>query len=380
MHILLTSTRAPVTLELIRAFGRAGHTVIATDTRPWTLGSHSRYLTRHIVTPPPRQAAPQFVATLQQIVKTYRIDWLIPTCEEVFYVARGYTALAALTNLYTVPSAMLAQLHHKWAFQQQAAALGIRTPRTALVTSRDELNTTLPQFPAYILKPAYSRFATRIITNCGPRAGTIPLNACDPTLSQPWLVQEFVSGASVCTYSTLHGGHVTAHCAYAIPYTMQGGSGVQFRTIDGAATLEIVQTLGAAHRYTGQLALDFICAADGLYVLECNPRATSGAHLIDPELLVQALTEPDRSTWIAPAGCCRQLTLPLLVGGAPQPQRWPGLLREALLRDDVIADWRDPLPLLTQLPLAAHFARISRRERISLTAATTYDIEWNGEP
>jgi predicted ATP-grasp superfamily ATP-dependent carboligase len=380
MNILITSSRAPVTLELIRAFGRSGHTVIATDTQRWTLGSHSRYVASHVVTPPPRQAPDAFLAALERIVDERRIDWLVPTCEEVFYVARGYERLSAKTNVFTSPLELLAELHHKFRFQQRAATLGIRTPRTALLTSRDELRALLPEFPAYVLKPAYSRFATQLITNRGPRAGQTPLANCDPTPEQPWLLQDFIAGPSVCSYSTLHRGHVTAHCAYVIPHTFGGGSGVQFRAIDGTETLAIVERLGAALGYTGQLSLDFIRADDGLYLLECNPRTTSGAHLIDAERLISGLTDPAQPTWVAPPGRCRQLTIPLLASAGRQFRRWPGVLRAALAHDDVIADARDPLPLLTQMPMTLHFARIARRERRSLTAATTYDIEWNGTP
>lgn len=380
MNILITSTRAPVTLELIRSFGRSGHTVIATDTQRWTLGSHSRYVTLHIVTPPPRQSPDRFLDALERIVCKQRIDWLIPTCEEVFYVARGYERLSAHANIFTSPLELLATLHHKFNFQQRAAALGLCTPRTALITSRDDLPALLPQFPAYVLKPAYSRFATQVITNCGPHAGQISLSACNPTPEQPWLLQAFIAGTSVCTYSTLHQGRVTAHCAYAIPHTFGGGSGVQFRAIDGAETLAIVERLGAALSYTGQISLDFIRADDGLYLLECNPRATSGAHLIDSARLIGGLTDPSQPTWIEPPGRCRQLTIALLASAVGQIGRWPVVLREALTHADVIADYRDPLPLLTQLPMALHFAWIGRRERRSLTAATTYDIEWNGAP
>ncbi|HEX6288693.1 MAG TPA: ATP-grasp domain-containing protein [Herpetosiphonaceae bacterium] len=379
MNILITSTRAPVALELIRAFGRAGHTVIATDTQPWTVGSRSRHLTEHVVTPQPRQEPQRFLDALERIVRAHRIDLLIPTCEEVFHVARGYERLSRITSVCASPLDLLAELHHKFAFQQHAAALGIRTPQTALVTDCDELRAMLPQFPRYVLKPAYSRFATRVITNSGQHAGLVPLSACQPTPQQPWLLQAFIEGASLCTYSTLHEGHVTAHCAYAIPYTFGGGSGVQFRSVDGAETLAIVRQIGAALGYTGQLSLDFIQAADDLYLLECNPRATSGAHLIDPARLIAALTDPRQPTWIEPPGRCRQLTIPLLASVAAQPRRWLAALREALRHADVIADRRDLLPLLAQLPMTLHFARISRRKRIGLTAATTHDIEWNGE-
>ena len=379
MNILLTSARAPVTLELIRAFGRAGHTVYATDTQPWTLGSHSRYLARHIVTPPPRFDPPGFVAALEGVIHAARIDWLIPTCEEVFSIARAYERLSAQTHVMTSPLALLAELHHKYRFQQQAAALGLRTPETLLVRSSEELRLALRRFPAYLLRPVYSRFATRIITNCGPRAGQLPLAACQPSPAQPWLAQEYIAGQSVCTYSTLHRGHVTAHCAYATPFKVNHGSGVQFVAIDAAPTLALVRRLGAALGYTGQLALDLLETAEGLYLLECNPRATSGVHLLPADRLIDGLTRADQPTYVAPPGRCRQLAIPFVISALRQPQHWPALLRALQNEGDVIIERDDPRPGLVQLRMALHVIRLGVQQRRSLTAATTYDIEWNGE-
>ncbi len=379
MNILITSSRAPVALELIRAFGRAGHRVYATDTLRWTVGSHSRYLAQHIITPPPRYDSAGFAAALLQIIARAQIDWLIPTSEEVFFVARHHQQLAAHTRVFTEPLDTLGGLHHKQRFQLRCAALGIRTPRTVLARDTAELRAALPCFPAYLLKPAYSRFATQIITNCGPRASQLPLESCRPTPAQPWLVQQYIDGESICSYSTLHGGHVTAHCAYITPHKVNHGSGVQFESIDGAETLAIVRRLGAALGYTGQLSLDFIQGEDRLYLLECNPRATSGVHLIDSNALLGGLTNSCQPTWVEPAGRRRQLALALLASGLAHPRGWPALLHALTRVRDVIFERADPLPALAQLRAAIAFATISRRKQIGLVAAMTDDIEWNGE-
>jgi predicted ATP-grasp superfamily ATP-dependent carboligase len=380
MNILITSSRAPVALELIRVFGRAGHTVCATDTLPWTLGSHSRYLARHYVTPPPRFDSAGFARALLGIVELAQIDWLIPTSEEVFFVAKHHAALAAQTRVFSEPLEALAALHNKHTFQQRAAALGLRTPRTALIRDAAELRARLPEFPSYLLKPAYSRFAIHIATNCGPRANQLPLDAIDPTPSRPWLLQDYIAGENVCSYSTLHGGHVTAHCAYVTPYKVNHGSGAQFVSVDGTATLEIVRALGAALGYTGQISLDFIRADDGLYLLECNPRATSGVHLVEPERLIGGLTQPEQPTWVEPAGRSRQIALVVLAEALRDRPRRRRMLGDLARVSDVVLSRADPLPAFVQLRMALAFAQISRRKRIGLTAATTDDIEWNGEP
>lgn len=375
MRILLTSSRAPVTLELIRVLARHGHEVHASDTFAPTLGSHARGLHRHHLTPSPRHASEAFVQALLDIIARQRIDWLIPTCEEVFHVGRHLPRLAAVTRVLAAPLDELDRWHNKFAFQQRAATLGLDTPRTALVRDRQALAAEAALLPRYLLKPAYSRFASRIVTNAGPRAGRIPLSECQPTSTDPWLVQEYVEGQAVCTYGIVHAGHVTAHCAYRTPHRVDAGAGSSFLSIEGSATLAIARKLLAGSGFTGQFSLDFLRRADGrLCLLECNPRATSGVHLLDPTHLVGALLDPLAPTWIEPPGRYQQLLLVVLAQNplhllANPPRYW--------LRD-VVFQLADPLPALAQVRQMAHLLGVSRRERIGLLEATTHDIEWNG--
>lgn len=381
MRILVTGSRAPVALEMARAFAAGGHTVVAADTPRWTMASHSRSLARHVRVPPPRFDREGFAAALERIVEEEGSDWIIPTSEEVFHVARAYDRLAARTRVFTMPLPVLAGLHHKGRFQALAESLGVRTPRTAVISSADALRDVLPSFPAYLLKPAFSRFATRIVTNRGPLAGKTGIEDVRPTADEPWLVQEFVEGEVVCSYSTLHEGRVTAHCAYETPFKVGGGSGVGFVSVDEAPSLDAVSRIGAALGYTGQLSFDFVRAPGGLVVLECNPRATSGAHLMDAAKLVGGIVDPHQPTWIEPPGKRGQLWAPLLASAPGTPRgRWGALLAALATGGDVVMRLRDPLPALAQLRLGLHFGRVARRHGLTLTEATTHDIEWNGEP
>src|SRR5262249_41355566 len=163
--------------ELIRALAGVGHEVFATDTFSPTLGSHSRHLRRHFVTPPPRHDPEGFGRALLEVITNERIDWLIPTCAEAFHVGRPHETLSAGTDVLCLPLADLDHWHNKFSFQQHAASRGLWTPRTDLVDSPEKLKAALARYPHYLLKPTYSRFAARIITNCGPRAGRCSLSA-----------------------------------------------------------------------------------------------------------------------------------------------------------------------------------------------------------
>ncbi len=383
--IIVTGARAPVALELVRALGRAGHTVYAADSLAPTLAGSSRFCAGFLPLPPPRTHPDAFITTLETAVKRLRPALIIPTCEEVFYLARGHARLAAHTRLFCEPLAILAHWHHKGHFQQAAARLGLRTPQTVLLHSIAELHAALPAFPHYLLKPAFSRFATRIITNCGPYAGKRPLASCRPTPADPWLLQSYIDGETVCSYSLIHAGHVTAHCAYRTPTTAGQGAGTSFVSIAGDASLEVVRSL-TADGYSGQIALDFIRTPEGqLYLLECNPRTTSGVHLIAPAHLVTALLEPEAPTWVEPAGRRGQIalaTLPLVVGHTMrhplQRQSWH-MLAQVLATPDVLFQRADPLPALVQLPQSLRLLLRGWRLGLGALAATTADIEWNGD-
>lgn len=372
MRILVTGTRAPVALEWARALARSGHEVTGADTLRWTTASHSRSLAAHHVLPSPRWEPAEFERALGRLLE--RVDLVLPTCEEVFGVARAAERLGATGRVFAPPMALLARVHHKGDFTALAAGVGARVPRTETVASPEALRDALPRFPRYLAKPAWGRFAVRLATNAGPRAGRIAPGEIRPTEAEPWLVQEFVEGEMECSYSLLHGGRVTAHVAYATPFRHDAGSGVQFVAVDGRESGDVAARLGAATGFTGQMSLDFLRGAEGLVLLECNPRATSGAHLLDGERMVAGLLDPG-AAWTQPPGRSRHLFLPLLAAGLRAPRR---LARALAAGDDVVADARDPLPALTQLRMAAGFARLARRQGIGLTEATTWDIEWNG--
>jgi len=75
------------------------------------------------------------------------------------------------------------------------------------------------------------------------------------------------------------------------------------------------------------------------------------------------------------------LRLALWVYGLPQawhPQGWRAL-RDAAAQVEDVMDWPDDrFGLARQLRPLAEIAKIAWRERVSLQAASTRDIEWDG--
>ena len=87
-RILVTGARAPATLEMIRRLARAGHEMYAADSLRMPLSRGSRHLVKCFLVSSPRLAPRQYVKELSTIAERERIDLLIPTCEEIYYIAR----------------------------------------------------------------------------------------------------------------------------------------------------------------------------------------------------------------------------------------------------------------------------------------------------
>lgn len=292
MRVLVTSSRNTFALDIIRKLGSRGHTVVASDTYPGATGSHSKYLAGHAVTASPRYDTDQFIRDVSRIVSEYDIDLIIPTFEEVFYLAARVADLPEGVTLFGGSFAKLAQLHDKASFQRLVERSGVPIPETTVATDHASLVAAIEKYPRYFARAAFSRGGVGLLTNTGPLAGKMSVDDCHPTEEQPWLVQPFVDGPMVCTYSTIVDGRVTSHCTYRAPEQWAHSTGITFLAVDSTDTLDYTQRIVDAldPGFTGQLSFDFVDNDGQLYSIECNPRPTNGVILLEAEQLEQALT------------------------------------------------------------------------------------------
>jgi hypothetical protein len=272
-------------------------------------------------------------------------------------------------------------LHDKWRFGALARNLGARVPDTWLLTSPADLRSPPLESTSLVYKPVFSRFAVHTLIR--PSAARVA--GLRPTPGHPWIAQRFVAGRELCTYSVGRGGRLTAHATYEPTWRAGRGAGFYFAPVACAAMESFTSQLVSSTGYTGQLGIDAILTAEGsLHILECNPRATSGVHLFDePEKLVAAF---DGSTpgVVRPRGDQPAMLAPAMsVIGALQAVRTRQLRR--LVMDwrrarDVIWSCQDPLPAFYLFVGLCAYLDLARRQRISPRAASTRDIEWDGDP
>ena len=381
MRVLVTGSRMPFALAIVRKLAEEGHQVLAADAWGFAPGSHSKYVSEHFTTGSPRDETEKFVDDVERIASEKDVDVIVPAFEEVFYLSTQWERLAKVATPFFSPFATLLPLHDKETFERFATGKGLPMAKTMIAHSDEELGDSLEQFPKYFARAAFSRGGVTLLTNAGQLAGKIAVADCHPTEVNPWLVQEFVEGDTFCTYSTVHSGTVTAHCAYAIPRQWEHSTGIQFRAIDGRPTLEVIREIVAGNSYTGQISFDFIDSPNGPYLVECNPRATDGALLMSSPQLASGLLDPDKECESVPEGEEIQLDLAvfggMFDGGLKQV---PSTFHDLIHIRGSDRGWHDALPNLYSFLALVRSEKIKHAEHSELFVAMAGDISWDGDP
>lgn len=390
--VLVTGARAPVALEWARQWAAAGWRVLVADSMPRPLAGWSRSVSGRRRLPAARQEPAAFCEAVAAICEEESVDLIVPTCEEIFTLAAGRRALPDRSRLWAAEPELLDQLHHKARFMELAAAKGLIVPRTRWVTAAEEI---VELGGDWYLKPCYSRFAR---TGRRWKEGQQPsrqarqwLESQEISAQRPWVAQEFLDGTAWCSFALVEHGRILDMTCYPVEWTAGAGACVAFRARPHAGVESWVEQFVKGSGFSGQLAFDFIeVAGRGILPIECNPRATSGLHLIPGA--ARRLSAVWRGRGMVPepapegeAGGGRrygQLTVPMLLYGLPQAvhkaqaAEWLAFWRSA---PEVTAAPGDPWPAWAgNFWTLAWFAAQAVRLRCGLTAATTADLEWNG--
>lgn len=372
MRLLVTGARAPVAVEIARVLLAAGHEVHTADSTPYDLASGVKGVQSHRL-PAPRQSPAAFGKVVAKIVAREGIDLAIPTCEEIFYLAAARDQGHAIP-LFAADLATLKRLHDKHAFITFAASLGLDVPHTQRLESKEAAMALARHSHDLVFKPVFSRFGTQTLVGG-------PLSGLAPTPERPWVAQERLRGEEVCLYATAVAGRMTGFCAYRPLYRVGKASSFYFEPAAAPDGEILARRIVEALAYTGQIAFDVIRTGDrSLLPIECNPRATSGVHLLAPVpdfatcLLGQepgrALAAPSEPAMLALAMVL--LALPGSLAG--KLGAWRGDFARA--RDVLGTDGlnRRALAMLARQGIEA------LRRGAPIRAIATRDIEWDGEP
>lgn len=378
-RVLVTGARAPAALDMARSFAAAGFEVHMADCAAGRMARASRSVTALHRYPSPRSDPAGFRQSIAGIVSVLRPRMIVPTCEEVFHLAmiEGLPA-----PLFAPAWPMLARLHSKAAFAEDCLWLGLPVPATSVLESRADCNAFGEHSEDYVFKREFSRFGASTVIGPTRKA----LDAISPSSRERWVAQRRVFGVEVSFYAISVESQLTAFTAYRSTWKFAGGAGFAFEPLDEAlaARIRAVASVLAERLIPhGQFACDLIVDADGQpWLLECNPRATSGVHFLarSPQLALAMLgglpgtpLEDARQLHVAPALWTYGLVQALK---GRRYREWSDARKSGR---DVVAAERDGGPVLGALLDTVAFSAKALVTRKNLVEVTTADIEWNGE-
>lgn len=371
-RVLVTGARLPAALEIARALAAEGAEVWAGDSVACTPAGASRRVAGRLLYPSPVLDFAGFRAAVATFTREKGIKLVVPASEEIFFLAMMESELGA-AKLFAPPLAALRELHSKAGALTLAAGCGIRIPRTLRAETGGELEAALAKVPGAVLKPEFSRGAYEL----RGAGGVLPV----PTRARPWLAQERLEGRELSLFCVAWEGRVLAQACYEPLYRAGAGASLYFRPVESEAALAFARAFAEKHALTAQLSFDLMENVDGsLSLIECNPRPTSGAHLL-PEGWGRVYRGEEA---ISPEGLphprAAKLAVflfhlfPALARGRLLP-----FLRQLLPARDSCFAWGDPLPALV-LPLSAlEILWRARAWPVPARQAYTWDLEWNGE-
>lgn len=298
---------------------------------------------------------------MQKIIAEENISHIIPTCEEVFYFSRYKKQFNC--KVWTTDFSLMAKLHNKFSFTEIANGY-LSIPATVRLTDFFDWGNS----ERYVFKPCFSRFGSEVIRN--KKVASADFSAEE---KKSWIAQRFIKGNEICTYSVWDEGNLKAFSFYKPAYRVGEGAGIYFEPVHHRKTFESIQAFGKLLNYTGQLSFDVIIdETDEPWFIECNPRATSGGHLINVRLAEafmkneNLITQDGKEYCIAYAMFLKHFS-----------EYFSSRVRKS---KDVVFRNNDMKPFFLQLLSLFEIQKIKRKNKISFLGAATFDIEWNGEP
>jgi len=371
--VLLTLGRLPKALEVARALQGAGCRVIVAEPFKRHLTGASRSVARSVTVTSPVADREAYLGEIAALVAAEDVSLVLPVSEEILHASLLHGRLPAGVRLAAMPHEVLLALHDKLSFAAVCRAAGVAVPETFALG--DPRAVELARRTRTVVKPIFS---------CSGR-GVRFLDAgrALPPADEPALVQEFCAGRLLSTFTLARAGAPRITVTYR-GAVMQGTVAVCFERIDTPPAVDA--WVGAVVRHTafdGFISFDLVEDAQGVIRgIECNPRATSGIHFVDPGDLAAALLDPQADGRLrCKANRLMQQFYPCLTetqrtmfGDGPFREN----LRCLLAARDVTWSARDPWPLVSQPWTSWPIIEMAMRRRCTFGEVAMLDLAWSG--
>jgi hypothetical protein len=379
-RILITGARAPVALHFARVLAEAGHHIILADSQRFPIARATKFKKSYHYVPRPVDSILSYGNTIQQIVNDESCDVIIPTCEEIFFLAACRDLHGFELPLLAPHFEKLERVHNKFSFALSTNGHPAQAAHTTLLTTAADVDPIRAEANKLVFKPVWSRFASEVLICPHPSQ----LEALRPSPARPWIAQEFLPGEELCCWALVKDGRVIALSSYRPLHRVGLGAAIAFEPVDDPTISAFVKSYSKSSQWEGQISFDFRRDANGLpHVLECNPRATSGVHFFGPH---SGLADAITNARVCLPNISRSMTLPMALWAFGMPKAFVknGMRGILDLKRDLksmgdISTWPGdrtllPMQFLGILEIASKAVRLRKK----LTAAATFDIEWNG--
>lgn len=372
--VLLTLGRLPKGLDIARALHGAGCRVIVAEPYAWHLARVSSAVARSVQVTAPNVDREAYLAELAALVRDEGVELVVPVSEEIFHTSFLRERLPAGVRLNAMPSDVLLGLHDKHAFIARCREFGLDAPDTWALGTPEAA--ALAREAPTVVKPVYS---------CSGRGVQFLAEGAELPVAapgEPAIVQRFVAGEVRSTCSIAHEGRVLTTVVYR-GAVMSGTVAVCFELVERHPAIERwVETFAARTGFSGFISFDFVVDAEGRpYGIECNPRATSGLHFIDPGDLAATLLDPTHGRPIRrrPQRLLQQF-YPCLTETQKSMfadrARFGSNLRHLWRARDVTWSWRDPLPFVTMPATSMTIIAAAIRQGVTFGEVATLDVGW----
>ena len=380
-RILVTSARAAAALDIARDFARAGYEVHSADCSTARISRWSRSIAAvHEYASPVRDPG-GFATDMLRLRDRLDPVLIVPTSEEIFHLATPGLAEALGASLFAPPRSTLKVLHDKFAFAKACADHGLPVPETRRLAGPAELETYSLEPSDWVFKPCFSRFGAEALIS--PSADA--LRAIAPSAGRPWVAQRRVSGREASFYAVARGGALTAFAAYQGEWRLARAA-ISFDPLEPALDRRIealAARIAADFAVHGQFSCDLIVDPGGEpWLIECNPRATSGVHLLAGGGDLARAMLGAQADLVRSPGAPRHLLPALATQGlvaAIARGRLGAWVRQIRRGSDVAGIAGDRRPAFGAILDGLGFMLAGALSGTSMTAAATADIEWNGE-
>lgn len=365
------------TTGVVHALLSAGARVDVADSVAVAPALHARGIARAHITPAPLPDPVAYTRAVAEIATERAVDMIYAPFEDGFFLARYRDLLPA--PLFVPDFAAIEVLHDKARFVDLCGTLGLPTPKTEIVTSREAMRSAIAGLGEYFARPAFSRAGTMTMTNHGAHAGERTVEDCAPSAAMPWLVQSYVAGEDTCVCALAREGRVELVVTYEPALASTGGFSVRFLTIDDPFAVELAQTVCGHFGYTGLVGFDYRRTDDGPMILECNPRTSAGCFLVDEAVLGRAILKGLDGLHVVPAGRAKQYDSYLLDRHTTD-MSMRQIVHALFSAPDALISHLDVMPFVYSFVLRSSASREAYRKHVAVTDIAFGDTTWDGSP